>query len=177
MTKASTREELLAMLAPVVSDAGLDLEELEVTPAGKRRIVRVVVDKDGGASLDDIAVASSSVSSTLDAPEATDVLGGAPYVLEVTSPGVDRPLTEPRHWRRATGRLVRVPLHAGGDVQGRIRSASEDTVVLDVDGTERSYPLRDLGRGKIQVEFARPAGTPAPGADCADSADSEDEEV
>ena len=94
---------LRALLAPVVEGLGLDLEDVEVTAAGRRRRVCVVVDRDGGIDLDAVADVSKSVSDVLDA---SDALGSAPYVLEVTSPGVDRPLTQPRHWRRARGRLV-----------------------------------------------------------------------
>ena len=93
-----TRAALLRLLEPVVAEAGFDLEDVLVTPAGKRRQVRVIVDGDGGVSLDDVAVVSQRVSAALDDSAA---MGSGPYVLEVTSPGVDRPLTQPRHWRRA----------------------------------------------------------------------------
>src|SRR5918992_1978983 len=122
-------EAIARRLRPVVEAAGYDLEEVTVTPAGKRSVLRVVVDADGGVSLDDVATISRSVSATLDA---SDVMGSGPYVLEVTSPGVDRPLTEPRHWRRAAGRLVRAPLTAGGQIEGRVVSADGEAVVIDV---------------------------------------------
>ena len=159
VSKVSPREELLELLAPVAATAGLDLEDLEVTPAGKRRVVRVIVDKDGGVSLDDIATVSTAVAAVLDEPAATDVLGGSSYVLEVTSPGVDRALTEARHWRRAVGRLVKVSVTGGGEVEGRVVSASADAVVLDLSGTTRSIALAELGRGRVQVEFSRPDGS------------------
>jgi ribosome maturation factor RimP len=163
MGKTSAREELVRLLSPVASAAGLDLEELEVTPAGKRRVVRVVIDKDGGVSLDDVASISSAVSATLDEPAASAALGGSPYVLEVTSPGVDRPLTETRHWRRAVGRLVRAPrADGGGEVLGRLLEASDDEVVLDVDGEQQRFPRAELGRGRVQVEFSRSGTPPAP---------------
>src|SRR3954465_12168250 len=95
---------LVGWIEPVVGAAGYDLEELVVTPAGRRSIVRVVVDRDEGVTLDDIAECSRAVSAVLD--ENDGDLGRTPYVLEVTSPGVDRPLTDPRHWRRNTGRAV-----------------------------------------------------------------------
>jgi ribosome maturation factor RimP len=103
--------ELEALLAPVVRAAGLDLESVRVGTAGRRRLLRVIVDADSGVSLDDIALVSREVSARLDG---TGAMGDAPYTLEVSSPGVDRPLTEPRHWRRAAGRLVRVPLAGPG---------------------------------------------------------------
>jgi ribosome maturation factor RimP len=151
------------VLAPVVAAAGLDLESVRVTTAGRRRLLRVVVDADGGPSLDDIALLSRNLSAALDA---SDAMGDAAYTLEVSSPGVDRPLTEPRHWRRARGRLVRVPLADGapgypGTVQGRVTEARTDGVTLDVDSRLRDFRYPDLGPGQVQVEFGGPAG---PGA-------------
>jgi ribosome maturation factor RimP len=99
----------------------------------------------------------------LDDGPATDVLGGSPYVLEVTSPGVDRPLTEPRHWRRALGRLVKVAVD-GEEVVGRVVGARDDEVELDVGGARRTCPVSSLGRGRVQVEFNR-AGAAGPAAD------------
>jgi ribosome maturation factor RimP len=81
-------------------------------------------------------------------------------VLEVSSPGVDRPLTAPRHWRRSTGRLVRAVLRDGADVTGRVLSAddAEDGAVrLDVDGQQRVLPYPEVSKGLVQVEFARSA--------------------
>jgi ribosome maturation factor RimP len=148
------------VLAPVVTAAGLDLESVRVTTAGRRRLLRVVVDADGGPSLDDIALLSQNLSAALDA---SDAMGDAAYTLEVSSPGVDRPLTEPRHWRRARGRLVRVPLAAGapgypGTVQGRVTEARADGVTLDVDGRLRDFQYPDLEPGQVQVEFGGRAG-------------------
>ncbi|GAA0406775.1 ribosome maturation factor RimP [Microbispora corallina] len=141
---------LVELLGPVVAAEGLDLEDVTITPAGRRRLVRVVVDRDGGVSLDDVADVSQSVSKRLDE---ADVLGGNPYVLEVTSPGVDRPLTEPRHWRRAHGRLVKAELRDGTAVEGRVTGADDSGVELD---GERRVPYGDLARGRVQVEFNRP---------------------
>lgn len=150
------RSELERLLEPVVVEAGFDLEEVLVVPAGKRRQVRVIVDADGGVSLDDVAVVSRRISAALDG---SDVMGAAPYVLEVTSPGVDRPLTHPRHWRRATGRLVRAALSGGGEITGRVTAADDAVVVLDTDSSERRLGYDELVRGLVQVEFnRRPAG-------------------
>lgn len=155
---AQAREHLLDLLGPLVTDAGYDLEDVAVTSAGRRSLVRVTVDADGGIDLDAVAVVSRLVSDALDAdadrPGSPRVLAGA-YVLEVSSPGVDRPLTEPRHWRRAVGRLVKADV---GDAQlvGRIDTADDDGVTLDVDGTRRRVGWGELGRGKVQVEFSRP---------------------
>lgn len=149
---AVSRTRLREVLQPVVDQSGYDLEDVTVTAAGRRSVVRVVVDRDGGVDLDAVADVSRSVSEALDAG---DVMGESPYVLEVSSPGVDRPLAQPRHWRRATGRLVRTSLRAGGDITGRVLSADEDVVVFDIDGQERSHTYDEIGPGHIQVEFAR----------------------
>jgi ribosome maturation factor RimP len=143
---------LAGLLQPVVAAAGMDLESVRMTTAGRRRLLRVVVDSDHGVSLDDAAIVSREVSATLDA---TDVLGDVPYTLEVSSPGVDRPLTERRHWRRAAGRLVRVKAGAEGTVEGRVLAADDDGVTMNVSGATHRFAYDDLGAGAIQVEFGR----------------------
>ncbi|GAA5054252.1 ribosome maturation factor RimP [Thermocatellispora tengchongensis] len=152
MGRDASRDRLVKLLEPVIAAEGLDLEDVTVTPAGKRRVLRVIVDRDGGVSLDDIADVSQAVSKALDAE---DAMGQAPYMLEVTSPGVDRPLTEPRHWRRAAGRLVKADLADGTTVEGRVLSADETGVELDVPGGPRRFDHQDLTRGRVQVEFRR----------------------
>lgn len=142
-----------ALLAPVVAEAGLDLEDVSVSAAGKRRRVCVVVDGDGGVDLDAIARVSHDVSQALDA---SDALGDAPYVLEVTSPGVDRPLTLPRHWRRAVGRLVTCALEDGTTLSGRVTAADDVEAVLDVDGTAVAVPFSDVRRAQVDIEWSRP---------------------
>jgi ribosome maturation factor RimP len=142
-----------SIIEPVVSAVGYELESVEVAPAGRRRVVRVVVDADAGVSLDGVAEVSKAVSAALD--DHDSVVGAAPYVLEVSSPGVDRPLTAPRHWRRSTGRLVQVSVAGRGSVRGRVRRADEQAVVLDVDGVECTFGYEALGQGRVQVEFSR----------------------
>jgi ribosome maturation factor RimP len=153
MGSASDRESLRRALEPVVTAEGFDLEDVVVTPAGKRRMLRVVVDKDGGVDLDDIARVSTTVSGALDA---SDAMGGAPYVLEVTSPGVDRPLTQPRHWRRAEGHLVKATL-AEETVVGRITASTDTEVTLDVEGTSRTLLQAEVTKAVVQVEFTKGA--------------------
>jgi ribosome maturation factor RimP len=150
-TSPVDESRLAGLIGPVVAAAGLDLESVRVSMAGRRRLLRVVVDGDHGVSLDDAADVSRDVSAALDA---TDVMGDVPYTLEVSSPGVDRPLTEPRHWRRAAGRLVRVKTGTGM-VQGRVLAADDAGVTMDVDGAESRYGYGDLGAGSVQVEFGR----------------------
>lgn len=156
-TAAETRRRLLELLEPVVTSAGYDLEDVTVTPAGRRSLVRVSVDADGGIDLDAVAEVTRAVSDALDADAPGGPAFAGPYVLEVSSPGVDRPLTEPRHWRRARGRLVTVDLDAS-PVTARVVDADDDGVTLDVDGTARAATWRQLGPGKVQVEFNRADG-------------------
>ena len=175
------------LVAPVVEAAGYDLEELVVTPAGRRSIVRVVVDRDAGVTLDDVAEVSRAVSTALD--EHDGEFGSAPYVLEVTSPGVDRPLTEPRHWRRNTGRLVTVAVGREGSpeqVTAWVLEVDGDGVTLAVEAkgkpgakkrppTRRQVPWQELGTGRVQVEFGRPeAGGDSERPDQPDPADDDD---
>jgi len=151
----ATRQALLTGLADPLSQMGVDLEDVEVTRAGRRDLVRIVVDRDGGIDLDLVAAVSSRVSELLDSAPLADVLDGA-YVLEVTSPGVDRPLTQTRHWRRAVDRLVRAELRDGSVVEGRIVEVPDDGQVdLLVDGERRTVPLEEIARAVVQVEFNR----------------------
>jgi len=147
-----TRDRLAGVLTDPLLAVGLDVEAIELTPAGRRRLLRVAVDKDGGVTLDDIAEATRVVSRVLDE---SDAMGEQPYTLEVTSPGVDRPLTLPRHWRRNQGRLVKVSLSGGETVTGRITGGADGQVTLDVDGSERAVPLGDVAKARVQIEFNR----------------------
>jgi ribosome maturation factor RimP len=147
-----TREMLVAELTGPLLDAGYDLEAVEVTPAGRRRLLRIAVDKDGGVTMDEIAETTKAVSRLLDDSEA---MGEQPYTLEVTSPGVDRPLTLPRHWRRNVGRLVALTLTGGDKVTGRIAAADEDEVELTTAEGTRSLAIADVAQARVQVEFNR----------------------
>jgi ribosome maturation factor RimP len=153
---AASAARLSELVRPEVAGIGYDLEDLTVTAAGKRSVVRVVVDKDGGVTLDDVADVSRTISDVLDRLDESDpMLLGATYVLEVSSPGVDRPLTEPRHWRRNVRRLVTVTLREGAPVTGRLVAADADGVTLDVEGCEQRLPYAGVVRGNVQVEFGR----------------------
>jgi ribosome maturation factor RimP len=153
----ATRDRIEAALVDPLSVMGLDVEAVEVTPAGKRRVLRVAVDKDGGVTLDDVADATREVSRVLDE---SDVMGEMPYTLEVTSRGVDRPLTLPRHWRRNTDRLVKATLADGTSLTGRITGSTEESVTLDVSGEQREVPYADVAKALVQVEFNRKTETP-----------------
>ncbi|WP_320065301.1 ribosome maturation factor RimP [Micromonospora sp. RTGN7] len=164
---AARRARLRAVIEPVINEAGYDLEDVAVSRAGRRHVVRVIVDADGGISLDAVADVSRAVSAALDAAEEAggDILAGE-YQLEVSSPGVDRPLTLPRHWRRNVGRLVKVTAKASapapggqptGDrqVAGRVVEADDDRVALETDSGRTEFRHAELGPGRVQVEFHR----------------------
>jgi ribosome maturation factor RimP len=135
-----------------LSALDLDLEAVEVTPAGKKRVLRVAVDKDGGVTLDDIAEAARAVSREMDDDE---LMGDQAYTLEVTSRGVDRPLSEPRHWRRNRDRLVTVALRDGTQLSGRISDSDETFATLDVSGQPRRVSYDEVAKALVQVEFNR----------------------
>ncbi|PWI43604.1 ribosome maturation factor RimP [Streptomyces sp. ICBB 8177] len=151
-------DRLRGLLEPLATAAGLDLEEVAVTPAGKRRVLRVVVDSDEGVQLDAVAQLSRAISEALDA---SDAMGGAPYVLEVTSPGTDRPLTEPRHFVRNRGRLVKVRLADGGELVARIVEVDDEGLDLEVPGvkgrkpTSRRLAFAEIAKARVEVEFNR----------------------
>jgi ribosome maturation factor RimP len=164
-------ERIVGLLEPAVAAMGMDLEDVKITAAGRRRLLRIVVDADGGVSLDDMALVSRELSATLDRAAA---MGEASYTLEVSSPGVDRPLTEPKHWRRAVGRVVSAPLQSqpgtsatapAATVTGRVAGADSSGVRIDVDGASREFGYSELGPGRIQIEFAPLDGYADDGAD------------
>ncbi len=148
----ATRDRIEAELVDPLSVMALDVEAVELTPAGKRRVLRVAIDKDGGVTLDDVADATREVSRVLDE---SDVMGEMPYTLEVTSRGVDRPLTLPRHWRRNADRLVKATMADGTDLTGRILTSDDTAVTLDVDGSERDVAYADITKALVQIEFNR----------------------
>lgn len=152
---SATSSALQRGLYGPVSDLGVDLESVEVQKAGRRSLVRVVIDRDGGVDLDLVAEVSRAISELLDVAPLADELHG-PFVLEVTSPGVDRPLTEPKHWRRAASRLVDVSLKSGERVEGRVVGIDDaDVVHLATESGEVSVPMADIERAVVQVEFGR----------------------
>jgi len=132
---------------------GIDLEDLTQTKAGARTVVRITVDGDGaeghGLTLDDVAEASQEISRALDEQ---DVMGSRPYVLEVGTRGVDRPLAKPAHWRRNVGRLVKINLHDGEPVVARIQSVGDDEVHLSGGMT---IGFDQMAKAVVQVEMNR----------------------
>lgn len=151
------RDLLEKAVRPVVEGEGLDLEELKISQAGRRNRLQIIVDADGGVNLDRCADVSRLISRTLDD---SNVMGETPYTLEVSSPGVSRPLTQPRHWSRATGRLVRVVV--GDDqVTGRVLSVGDESVTLDLEPGSREIRYADVVKARVEVEFTRESDTEA----------------
>ena len=150
MNLASNITELLN---PAVTRAGFILEEVKVTPIGKRRLVSVVVDcENRNPSLDEVTVVSKEVSSILDS---YSQLGETPFTLEVTTPGIDRPLMELRHWRKNVGRLVKITPSDGEKYVARIMAVNPRDVHLEMKGKELIVPFADISRAHIEVEFNR----------------------
>ena len=167
----STAEQIRATIEPALEPLGLVIEDVTVSPAGKRRVVRVLVDTDIAdldpadtsspvppISLDDVADATRAVSDRLDE---SDVMGRAPYVLEVSSPGIGRALKSRDQFRRQVGRLVEV-LHDSGSVTGRLTVVGTDRLTLEVPAAKKAaarteeIDLDAVHRGTVQVEFKRP---------------------
>ena len=149
--------ELASRLEPIVAaavtTAGFDLDSLEVQQAGRRQLVKVVVDSDDGVGLDEVAEVSRTVSAALDENE--HVLASA-YTLEVTSPGLDRPLTQQRHWRRARFRLVKITPVEGSAYLGRVGHAGEKSVRVLADGRIKDVSYQSVAKAVVEVEFKQP---------------------
>lgn len=195
MSSPDHTEDLLAGVSgEALAGTGLLVDHVQVTPAGKRRVVTVAVDRDladlaaddhtspvSGVDLDTVADATRRISDALDA---ADPFGEVPYTLEVTTPGLSRPLTEPRHFRRNVGRLVEITPQEGPAVRGRITAADAEAVTVAVEpapvkgrparrtGEERSFPYPDIARARIEVEFVSDAS----GSDDGDDDDQLDDQ-
>lgn len=156
MSASSVLDGVRALAVPIAEQRGLVVEDVAVVPAGRRQVLRVIVDlpeeETGGVPMDAVADASRALSDALDA---SDVMGAGGYVLEVSSPGVDRPLTARRHWARARDRLVAVAVRDGGSVTGRLAEVDDDGLRFS-DG--RRLGWADVVRGRVEVEFNRPPG-------------------
>jgi ribosome maturation factor RimP len=180
-----TEDRVSELIAASIQGRGYDLEGVRVTAAGSKSVVRVMVDADAGVDLDAVAELSRDLSDLLD--DAGD-FGHTPYTLEVTTPGIDRPLSAERHWRRARGRKVRI-VTANGELIGRVGELNDGEVAIVIRG--RSGPslehveLAEVREAVVQVEFSPPdprelalaggvaEGRPEPGADPDSGADAD----
>ncbi|MCW2749417.1 MAG: ribosome maturation factor RimP [Aeromicrobium sp.] len=145
-------DRLESLVHDCVSALGLDVEAVELSSGGKRRVLRIALDTDGGVGIDTITEATRALSEALDA---SDVMGSQPYSLEVTSRGVERPLTLPRHWRRNAGRLARATLTDDTTVEGRIGESDDDGVELIVKKGPTRIPYDQILTALVQTELNR----------------------
>ena len=140
------KEEISAAITPALSDLGFYLEDITITSAGRRSMLTVIVDGDTHLSLDQVTVATKAISEIV---ENIQSLGQAPFTLEVTSPGLDRPLTKPRHWRKNIDRLVKIVLLDGKEIKGRVKDATEISATVD----EQAVKFSDIKHATLEIEF------------------------
>ena len=150
------KDQISELVTPAVSDHGFYLEDVHVATPGSHRIVTCIVDGDASLNLDQVTTVSRVISELLD--EAV-FMGEAPFTLEVTSPGVDRPLTEPRHFAKNVDRLLKIIKLDGSEVTGRILSNTDHDVTLTVtvkkETIEQTVSLSDIKRAVVEIEFNR----------------------
>jgi ribosome maturation factor RimP len=139
-------EEISAAIRPIIEATGNYLEELTITTAGKVKILTVIVDSDAHLNLDQVTAVTKEISLII---EELPVLGDTAFTLEVTSPGLDRPLTKPRHWRKNLDRLVKITMTSGQVIEGRIGAATETSVLVD----ENTVSFEDIKRAVLEIEF------------------------
>jgi ribosome maturation factor RimP len=152
-------DSIAELIEPAVSAQGFYLEEVQLVSPGKHRIVTCIVDGEISLNLDQVTAVSRAISELLDeAP----IMGDTPFTLEVTSPGVDRPLTKPRHFAKNVDRLLKITKTDGEVVTGRITSNTESEVVLSVvskkETTEVTVAISDIKRAVVEIEFNRKDG-------------------
>jgi ribosome maturation factor RimP len=139
-------EDISAAIRPIIEATGNYLEELTITSAGKVKILTVIVDSDSHLNLDQITSVTKEISEVI---ENLEELGDTAFTLEVTSPGIDRPLTKPRHWRKNLDRLVKITMISGQDIQGRIGEATETVVLVG----DQKVSFEDIKRAVLEIEF------------------------
>lgn len=145
-------DTIAELIAPAIEKAGFFLEEVHIATPGKHRIVTCIVDGESALNLDQVTSVSRDISALLDeAP----FMGETPFTLEVTSPGVDRPLTLPRHFKKNKDRLLRIVKTDGTVVTGRIKNNSESSVTLTEKETDFDVPLSDIKKALVEIEFNR----------------------
>lgn len=153
------KDQISELLTPAVLEAGFYLEDIHIATPGSHRIVTCIVDGDSSLNLDQVTSVSRVISELLDV---APFMGETPFTLEVTSPGVDRPLTLPRHFAKNHDRLLKVIRNDGTEVTGRIASHTDESVTLTVTTKKESHEevvsLIDIKRALVEVEFSRKDG-------------------
>ena len=142
----SNKEQVAAAITPIIESLGFYVEDIAITAAGKRSMLTVIVDGDTHLSLDQVTVATKAISEIV---ENLPTLGNNPFTLEVTSPGLDRPLTKPRHWQKNKDRLIKIILNDGKEITGRIKDSTQSAVTVD----EQVINFADIKRATLEIEF------------------------
>jgi ribosome maturation factor RimP len=143
---------IVEAIEPVVSALGLELYDVEVTGTGRALVVRVLVDREGGIDLDTVGTAAEAISPVLDTEHVARALPGA-YALEVSSPGLERPLRRPEHFRRAVGSTISVKT-PGRRIRGVVVGADDDAFDLTLDdGTQERISYTDVAQARTVFEW------------------------
>jgi ribosome maturation factor RimP len=140
------KEDISAAITPALAALGFYLEDVTITSAGRRSMLTVIVDGDTHLSLDQVTSATKAIGEIV---ESVQSLGETPFTLEVTSPGLDRPLTKARHWQKNINRLVKVVLLDGSEIKGRIKDVNEVSAIV----AEKNINYSDIKRATLEVEF------------------------
>jgi ribosome maturation factor RimP len=154
-----SQTQVIELLDGEFARAGYEIEDVVIDPRARPPRIIVIADGDTALDLDTIAALSRSASTLLD--EFKNFAGQ--YVLEVSSPGVDRPLTSEKHFRRARGRKVELTLADGTAVTGRVGEISDNALMLVIrddrsgDWTVRPVPIGEVVKAVVQVEFSPPS--------------------
>jgi ribosome maturation factor RimP len=145
--------QLQAIIEPAVTAMGYELVGVEYIAQGRHSLLRIYIDSEAGITVDDCADVSHQVSAILDVE---DVIKGV-YSLEVSSPGMDRPLFTVEHFERFAGDQVkvrlRVPLDGRRKFKGTLQGVRDDNVVVEVDGEEYLLPLDDIDKANLVAEW------------------------
>ena len=140
------KEDISDAVTPALSALGFYLEDVTITSAGRRSMLTIIVDGDTHLSLDQVTSATKAIGEIV---ESIQSLGETPFTLEVTSPGLDRPLTKVRHWQKNINRLVKVVLLDGSEIKGRIKDVNEVSARVD----EKNINYSDIKRATLEIEF------------------------
>jgi ribosome maturation factor RimP len=140
------KEDISAAITPALEALGFYLEDVTIISAGRRSMLTVIVDGDAHLSLDQVTSATKAIGEIV---ESIQSLGETPFTLEVTSPGLDRPLTKVRHWQKNLNRLVKVVLLDGLEIKGRIKDVNEVSATVD----EKNISYSDIKRATLEIEF------------------------
>lgn len=144
----SVQDDVASAIRPIIEAGGNYLEEIKIVAAGKRKLITIIIDSDSYLNLDQVTAVSRDISEVI---ENVSSLGDTPFTLEVTSPGTDRPLTLPRHWKKNQGKLVKISLLEGGSAEGRINNSDDLAVELD----SGSIKFADIKKALLQIEFKK----------------------